>query len=631
MDKTEYIPRIKIPRQEGNAQDADKHASKSPTEVIRVHPEGSWEENASNFPSQYALAHKIGEGGMGFVYLARDNTLGRHVAVKRLKRPFAVRSSFSKRFFREAKTIAALSHAHIVHIYNFSHDPPPPYIVMEYVEGPGKPEPDNLPAPPYTLTDKIGDEGPMSLSNALQLLIKLSHAVGYAHSRNVIHRDLKPANILFDKNGEPKIVDFGLARRLLPEEEPVTVPGEKMLSMGYGAPEQESATAPVDERADIYGLGAILYFCITAENPRYFRPHSIPEVLRDVLVKALETDRDKRWASARDFQQRLELIQAPSSIEFSSNRIVWHCKWCHASNPASIRYCADCGWDGTEYCLECGAETRIGIQFCGHCGADAREYELADNLQKRLERKSREKDYTFIMQHAGQISGFQPLGDSGRRIVENIHRLRRQAQQAQRRLGEIKHAIPREIEAGRFRMVRNLIDEYRHLSNDETFDSTERQLPEMAISHEIKRIHAALQNREWGQALRLSQEAGAAWPDVRNIGRLRWRARLCCGWARLRTATIVSALVMTLYLLAAPPAYRRSHPEAPPRFFGLAAWIYKESFLHEPLRHYAALWGVEHMPMNDGAGSPGNATLQRGNAKEARLEPGVPSARQLKR
>ncbi len=140
----------------------------------------------------------------------------------------------------------------------------------------------------------------------------------------------------------------------------------------------------VDERADVYGLGGLLYFSITGKNPRYFRESDVPEVLRAPLVKALETDRNRRWGSALEFAQALERIQAPSTTELPSVRTTWRCKWCDTVNPLSLQFCGMCGWDGGEECAECGAAMRFGVRYCGECGADAREYEMARLLHQRL-------------------------------------------------------------------------------------------------------------------------------------------------------------------------------------------------------------------------------------------------------
>ena len=255
--------------------------------------------------SLYAIQSKIGGGGMGVVYLAKDLKLGRYVALKRLNAQSNANAGLRKRFLNEARAVAALNHIHIVHIYALGEDADGPYIAMEYVSGPaattgsrqlsGDPA---LPHAPVSLDRQVAENGQYTVNEAVDLLVKITKAVAYAHANGVIHRDLKPSNILLDETGEPKIVDFGLAHLKASDASKLTVPGEKLLSLGYGAPEQETDASVSDERADIYGLGGILYFAITGQNPRYFREQDIPASLREALTKALATDREQRWPSA---------------------------------------------------------------------------------------------------------------------------------------------------------------------------------------------------------------------------------------------------------------------------------------------------------------------------------------------
>jgi serine/threonine protein kinase len=598
MEKeTEFIPRIKVaPDDHAFASASNRPAA---GDTVLIQSPGAASPFESNIPSQYEVLNNIGEGGMGVVYLAYEKALDRHVAIKRLKPALTLshREMFLKRFFREAQSIAALNHPHIVHIYALGENRDAPYIVMEYVEGPHAGNEPTLPPPPYTLTDRIGDNGPLPLSDALDLAIRLCKAVGYAHSRGVVHRDLKPANILFDKSLQPKIVDFGLARRLSPGAEALTLPGDKMLSMGYGAPEQETGASVVDERADIYGLGAILYFCLTGENPRYFRPDSVPESLRAVLVKALDPDRDKRWLSIADFEQRLSLVQSPSSIEFPTSRLVWHCKWCQTANPAVVRYCEDCGWDGAEYCLECGAETRLGIQYCGRCGADARQYEIAVRLLERLQRKWEQKDYAFIGGHAGQILGFQPIGAAGEKLVAEVRSLQRRAQAAQRRLEEIRLCVPAELEKKNYSLVRALIAEHNTLAADRAFAETTEKLPAMMLDREIEKIGSALKAREWQYAAGMARNALSKLdrrnPALRRMLRL---ARLAPWWLAFRNTTFALAALLALYLLSAAPVLRSGAAQKSERwtsFYGLAILMHHQTFLGRPLSRYAAWWGAD--------------------------------------
>ena len=305
---------------------------------------------------QYTICSRIGNGGMGVVYLARDRRLGRFVAIKRLNSQAQAIPTLRQRFLHEARAVATLSHVHIVHIYALGEDDDGPFIVMEYVAGPDQTDVQKeigagglvQPNPPLTLEQYVSRHGQLSSDEAVEIMLKIGRAVAYAHANGVIHRDLKPSNVLLDKSSEPKIVDFGLARLMHKEEVKLTVPGEKLLSLGYGAPEQESDASLSDERADVYGLGALLYIVITGQNPRYFREQDVPVPLREVVVKALATDREQRWQSAAAFNEALHQIQTKTRVETPTVKTTWRCKWCDAVNPLTIKFCAECGWDGSK-------------------------------------------------------------------------------------------------------------------------------------------------------------------------------------------------------------------------------------------------------------------------------------------
>ena len=313
--------RIQVPPTERLIPDS---SSEPPTVRIGASDEPVFDEPRNDkLFDQYTIYSKIGNGGMGVVYLARDRRLGRFVAIKRLNSQAQSIPSLRQRFLHEARAVATLSHVHIVHIYALGEDEDGPFIVMEYVAGPDETDVKKeasagglvQPNPPLTLEQYVSRHGQLSTDEAVELLLKIGRAVAYAHASGVIHRDLKPSNVLLDKSNEPKIVDFGLARLMRKEESKLTVPGEKLLSLGYGAPEQESDASLSDERADVYGLGALLYFAITGQNPRYFREQDVPVPLRDVVVKALATDREQRWQSSVAFNEALHHIQTKTRVE----------------------------------------------------------------------------------------------------------------------------------------------------------------------------------------------------------------------------------------------------------------------------------------------------------------------------
>jgi serine/threonine protein kinase len=558
--------------------------------------------------SQYAVVSRIGDGGMGVVYLARDRRLGRFVAIKRLNRQAQGIPSLRQRFLLEARAVAALNHIHIVHVYALGEDADGPYIVMEYVAGPdGLPPhaPDEvtdgsprLPSLPLTLDQHITRNGQLTVADAVNLLVKIGRTVSYAHDNGVIHRDLKPSNILLDTSGEPKIVDFGLARLMRAEENKLTVPGEKLLSMGYGSPEQEQDASLSDERSDVYGLGAILYFTITGQNPRYFREQDIPLVLREVLIKALATDREQRWPSAAAFTEALRAVQNKTRIETPSVKTTWRCKWCDTVNPLTIRYCAECGWDGGESCTECGADSFVGVQYCGTCGADSRAYESVKHLLERMQAAVDRHQYERAVAFAGRAQVFEPAGPSGRQLVKAIRDLREKSERAIAQRERLKELIPIELKAENYERARTFIDDYRELSGDTlAFGDDERRLPELTVRRDLSRAQMFIKSGAWGTAERICLELlGSVAPGdaaclamLRRIRARRWSVRV------VRGAASLLALVLA-YVLSLAPAFSLSGGKPARglrRFYDVALTLHKQGVFSPALRGYSGWWGVK--------------------------------------
>jgi serine/threonine protein kinase/Tol biopolymer transport system component len=273
----------------------------------------------------YEILSRIGEGGMGQVWKARDTRLDRIVAIK------TSAAKFTERFEGEARAVAALNHPHICTLYDVA----PDYLVMEYVEG-------------------AEIKGPLPLDQALKYAIQLASALEAAHKKQITHRDLKPANILLTKAGV-KVLDFGLAKIDKPEHplpetnetltRALTQEGSIVGTLQYMAPEQLQGQ-PVDTRADIFSFGCVLYEMLTGKrafdgsNPASLiaaileRPapkvgEIAPASLDWVLGRCLAKDRDERWQSARDVRAELERIAqtgaeiAASPPPAKSGRLPW--------------------------------------------------------------------------------------------------------------------------------------------------------------------------------------------------------------------------------------------------------------------------------------------------------------------
>lgn len=212
----------------------------------------------------YELLGEIARGGMGVVYRARQIALDREVALKVL--PQAPSAAAVARFHTEALAAAHLHHPGIVPVFDFGEMDGRPYYAMEYVDGPD-------------LAAWAGG-GPVDPPRAARQVSEIARAVDHAHRAGVIHRDLKPGNILVDSGERARITDFGLAKRA-DEEVALTLTGEVLGSPGFMAPEQAEGRRDVDARADVYGLGAILYYLLTGRPP--FLADSVASTLRQVL------------------------------------------------------------------------------------------------------------------------------------------------------------------------------------------------------------------------------------------------------------------------------------------------------------------------------------------------------------
>ena len=200
---------------------------------------------------RYRLDAQIGAGGMSTVYRAFDATLERRVAVKLMHRHIASDSDQLERFRREARSVAQLSHPHIVGVIDAGEDDGRPYIVFEYVEG-------------ETLKDRIRRAGRLPIDEAVAYAIEISRALECAHGQGIVHRDIKPQNVLIDEEGSAKVTDFGIARSL--HEEGLTADGRVLGTTDYVSPEQ-ALGRPVTGQSDIYSLGIVLFEMLTGDVP----------------------------------------------------------------------------------------------------------------------------------------------------------------------------------------------------------------------------------------------------------------------------------------------------------------------------------------------------------------------------
>jgi eukaryotic-like serine/threonine-protein kinase len=225
---------------------------------------------------RYQVLRAIGRGGMGIVWLCRDEVLGREVAVKQIGALPGESATQTKRAMREARSAAALNHPNAVAVYDVVEHDGRPWLVMEYVEG-------------QTLADEISRDGQLSPQRVADIGAQLASALARAHERRIVHRDVKPGNVLIDKAGRPKISDFGIARGH--DDEQLTQTGFVTGTPGYLSPELARGGDPASA-SDVWALGATLYAAVEGQSP--YEPRGNPIA----LLRAIATERPRPMTNA---------------------------------------------------------------------------------------------------------------------------------------------------------------------------------------------------------------------------------------------------------------------------------------------------------------------------------------------
>src|SRR6202140_1713659 len=279
----------------------------------------------------YRVLEKIGAGGMGEVFRARDERLGREVALKLIRPASSDNPDHLRRFEQEARAAAALNHPNILAIYDVGFEGTVPYIVSELLEG-------------KNLRQRLA-EGPVPVREAADYALEIAHGLTAAHERKIVHRDLKPENLFLTADGRIKILDFGVAKLQAPGEDnrsiesmtTVTKHGGMIGTVAYMSPEQLRGK-PVDRRSDIFSFGAILYEMMA--GARAFRGETevdtmtavlreepptagleeaaIPPGYQDIVRHCLEKDPENRFQSAKDLAFALQTLSGPSPVRIAS-------------------------------------------------------------------------------------------------------------------------------------------------------------------------------------------------------------------------------------------------------------------------------------------------------------------------
>ncbi|MFF8672360.1 Stk1 family PASTA domain-containing Ser/Thr kinase [Streptomyces sp. NPDC015242] len=273
-------------------------------------------EEPRRLGGRYELGQVLGRGGMAEVYLAHDTRLGRTVAVKTLRADLARDPSFQARFRREAQSAASLNHPAIVAVYDTGEDyidnVSIPYIVMEYVDG-------------STLRELLHSGRKLLPERAMEMTIGILQGLEYAHRNGIVHRDIKPANVMLTRNGQVKVMDFGIARAMGDSGMTMTQTAAVIGTAQYLSPEQAKGEQ-VDARSDLYSTGCLLYELLTvrppfvgdspvavayqhvreeAQAPSVFDPEITPE-MDAIVLKALVKDPDYRYQSADEMRADIE-------------------------------------------------------------------------------------------------------------------------------------------------------------------------------------------------------------------------------------------------------------------------------------------------------------------------------------
>lgn len=329
---------------------AGKKRSRNPgSTVFDNKPAKSRKQPASESEIQqlgdFRIKEAIGEGSMGEVFLAEQSSLGRKVALKLLPKEFAGNDTLRERFLREAKSLAALDHPHIVRIFAIGEEAGHHYAAMEFIDG-------------ASLQDIIDQKNRLPVGDAVQITLVCATALEHAHSLGIIHRDIKPANILISRDGMAKVADFGLVK-LVQADMSMTATGTGLGTPEYMAPEQSYDARTATPASDVFSLGVMLYVMLTGELPykgasvvefltakqkgKYTPAKSInpevPERLDLVIHRTLVPEPKQRYASCSELIRDLSTLGRHSeSLSFCDSKTpyVAYGVWSKSSSSPAV-------------------------------------------------------------------------------------------------------------------------------------------------------------------------------------------------------------------------------------------------------------------------------------------------------
>ena len=278
----------------------------------KLAPEARWdapvpERLARALGLDYSVVGELGRGGFAVVYSVRDLRLSRYLAVKVMRPDLVASPQALERFRREARIAAGLDHPNILPVSFAGEAAGLVYYAMPRVRG-------------QTLRERLRQDGPLPVSEALRIFAALGRGLQYAHEQGVVHRDVKPANIMLEHTGKVLVLDFGIAKALSADGGSLSISGVVIGSAEYMSPEQAGGSRDIDRRTDIYGLGVVGYEMLAGQTP--FAGGEMQDVIRrqaskappdvrgqradappafaQAITRCLARDRDARWSSAEE-------------------------------------------------------------------------------------------------------------------------------------------------------------------------------------------------------------------------------------------------------------------------------------------------------------------------------------------
>jgi tRNA A-37 threonylcarbamoyl transferase component Bud32 len=440
----------------------------------------------------YQIIAQVDEGGMATIYKAVDTHLERNVAIKIIRKENfspVILDQVLKRFEREAKSLAQLSHPNIVKVIDYGEYENSPYLVMEFLSG------GNL---KQRLQEKV------NVHAAVGWLIPISHALSYAHHRGVIHRDVKPSNILFTETNEPMLTDFGIAKILEAQTgDSLTGSGVGIGTPEYMAPEQGLGQT-VDARTDIYALGIVLYEILTGRrpfqadtpmsivlkhlneplpSPRQFDP-TISELAEQILMKALAKKPDDRYADMAAFSAALSKLVG--------------------------QYATDPGRSGMQDTLNIGMPAAVHAAAGQGEGSKAGAEEDTGKLLMRISRLEKVVQESLAAEDfddaADLIATISGLGEHGRQVAArlniNLEQARQKARQRDADISNIRIAFPKALEAEDIAKAEAMLLQLRNLG-----PKGEALAGQFKIAIETARQQAALRQTEITRLTTLTEQS----------------------------------------------------------------------------------------------------------------------------